>query len=375
MRHKSFGRDLGDVLALTRAYAGVGTAADVALVGRVAAAAEAAPPCTSIGGLDLGAGDLEALRARFPLAVSLRGYGRHLSPDERAELVRPLKGYPHSFGWYRPEHNAGASPVTVLHITELPLRKTTQSFLKDLRKAPRARLISEVDDYSSDTRVDIRVRLAPGAWDEICQGFGTREADPLEDFLLLRSSLRPFLNYYGWEGNIVEFGDDYHALFFYWAPVRRDLYRRRLERETVLLRLKIRLEREILRYTDAVHDVDLAQKADEEAASAALSLLRFPRFAAGLLHAPRYTPTNQIEGLVTAGTGASHDYILSLPARDLVRSAREKRETKVLGMEARLAEISRLLAERPFAGASLWAAEIGAVAAAIARGEKTRWRF
>ncbi len=130
-RHKSFARELDDVIRLARAYVSGDDP-----VACVAAAVEAAAPGTGIGKLGLDPGDLLAFDERYPLAVSLRGYGEHLDEDEREELVRPYKGYPHTFGWYRPKHG---DTTTVLHVTELPIRKTTQSFLKDLDKAARAK--------------------------------------------------------------------------------------------------------------------------------------------------------------------------------------------------------------------------------------------
>lgn len=381
-RHKSFARKLDDVLELTRAYAGVGDPDDVALVARVAAATERAAPGTNIGALDLAEADTDAFLEKFPLAVSLRGYGDHLEESERKELVRPYKGYPHTFGWYWPEtvKSGGGAETTVIHVTELPLGKTTESFLKDLTKPTRAKFIDEVDDYSSDTKVDVRIKLNVGAYDDICNAYGSLEADAVEEFLLLRASLKPFLNYYNAAGNaagasVVEFGDDYHAVFFHWAPIRRDLYRQRLEREAVLLRLKIRLENEVVRYIGMASGLDLAHKADEDIASEALSEHEFPQFDSGLLHSPRYTPTADIEALATEGNGVSHDYILDLRGRDLVVLAKAKREAKIREKGERLTEVERLLAEKPFAGASVWAAEIEAVTSAIERGEKTAWRF
>lgn len=377
-RHKSFARDLDDVLRLTRAYV-----AGDELVARVAAAAAAAPPGTSVAvaarrhGLDADA--VEEFGDRYPLAVSLRGYGAHLDDSERVELIRPYKGYLHSFGWYWLEHEpparSGKAAATVIHVTELPIRKTTQSFLKDLEKPGRAKYISEVDDYSSDAKVDVSIRLNPGAWEEVAEHFGGADADAVEEFLLLRASLKPFLNYYGEDGGVIEFDDDYHAVFFHWAPLRRDMYRQRLEREAVLLALKIRLEREVTRYIGVAHELNLAKQADESGASAALAARDFPELDAGLLDAPRFTPTAEIEHLVTCGANVSHNYILSLRERDLVQSAKNKREAKIAEMTARLAEVEALLAEQPFAGASVWAAEIEQVVAAIARGEATNWRF
>lgn len=384
-RHKSFARKLDDVLKLTRAYVGVGEAADVALVARVAAAAAKSKPGTNIAALGLEEGITDAFLEKFPLAVSLRGYGEHLKESERGELVRPYKGYLHSFGWYYPEDvkSGGGAETTIIHVTELPLCKTTESFLKDLTKPTRAKFIEEVDDYSSDTKVDVRIKLLPGAYDDICSAYGSLEADAVEEFLLLRTSLKPFLNYYNaaLEGaesggaSVVEFGDDYHAVFFHWAPIRRDLYRQRLEREAALLRLKIRMENEIVRYIGVASDLALAQMADEDTASETLSEHDFPQFDSGLLSSPRYTPTAELETLATEGVNVSHDYVLNLRERDLVASAKAKREAKIREMSARLVEVERLLAEKPFAGASVWAAEIEAVTAAIERGEKTAWRF
>ncbi|GFR90059.1 DNA topoisomerase 2 [Elysia marginata] len=365
-RHKSYARELDDILRLVRAYV-----SGDSLVARVAAAAEAAAPGTSVGKLDLHQADLLALNKQFPLAVSLRGYGEHLGESERKELVRFYKGAPHAFGWYWPEHLG--EKTTVLHVTELPIRKTTQSFLKDLDKPVRAKYIDEVDDYSSDTKIDVRIRLAPGAWDEICANYGDADIDPFEDFLLLRTSLKPFLNYYSENEGVLEFGDDYHAVFFHWASLRRDLYRQRLEREATILSLKIRLETEIVRYIGT--KIDFAKMADEGAASEALSFQNFAKFDSGLLYAPRFTPTASIVSHVTQGANTSHAHILNLREKDQVVEAKNARETKIAAMSRRLAKVEECLAEQPFAGASIWNAEIEQVMHAAACGEKTRWRF
>lgn len=355
-RHLSFARDLADVLALLRAY--------VAGEPRVLAAAAAG-----------GAAD-PALRAAFPLRVSTRGYGGEGAAG-RGALVRPHQGQPHSFGRYllAPGRPGAAREVRV---TELPLKKTTDSFLRDLKQGKRARLIEAVDNYSPVAGVDVRIRLAPGAYEKILAEHGDGggpggAADPLEEFLLLRRSLRPFLNYYGEGGGVLEFGEDYHAVFFHWAPLRRDLYRRRLEREEAVLALRARKARETVRFISA--KLDLAALADEGAACARLAELGYPLLDSALIEAPRHTPTADLERLATAGPGASFSYLLNLRARDLVEEAKDGRARRAAGLEEALAAARAALAEEPFAGASLWAAEIAAVEAAVALGEKTAWRF
>jgi DNA gyrase/topoisomerase IV subunit B len=373
--HRSFARRLDDVLALARAY--VGRAADARsaeLVARVAAAAERARPGTALAALPgLSAAAAAEFAALFPLRVSLRGYGEGLSAAERAELVRPCKGYLHSFGFYR-AFDLGSGRAEI-RVSELPLRKTIKSFLEDLARPARAALIDAVDDYSSGARVDVRIRLPPGAWEAIQAGFGSAAVDSVEDFLLLRSSLRPRLNFYGADGRVVECGDDYHAAFFCWAPLRRDLYRARLEREKKVLELRSALERELIRFTLVSRTLALSEMADEAAACAELERRGFARYDAAVISAPRFTPTAEIGALAREGPGAGYDYLLALRGKDLVAAARAKRERRLAEMEERLGAVERLLAERPFAGASVWADEIEAVAEAIAAGEKSGWKF
>jgi DNA topoisomerase II len=370
-RHKSFARDLDDVVRLVRAYV-----AGEPLVARAAAAVEAAPPGTPLERA-LPPADAAAFRGAYPLRVSLRGYGEHLAPAERAQLVRTYRGREYSFGWYAVAPERDRRGATTVRVVELPLRKTTEAFLKELEKESRARYIDDVANYSSAARVDVRIRLRPGAWEEITgdqSPFGGAEIDPVEDFLLLRASLQPFLNYYSADRRVLEFGEDYHAVFFYWVALRRDLYRRRFERELVLVGLRARLEAEALRFIAAAREIDLARVADEDAAAAALEGRGFPRLDAGLLREPGHTPTEELEALVTAGPHVSFAYLLNLYERDLVRAAAARREERLAALEARRAELEELLrSERPFPGAAAWAAEVDKVVAAIALGEKLNW--
>lgn len=364
-RHMSFARDLAQVTALVRAYA-------------------AGDPLVHVAEIDFasGAGVPAALREKFPLDLSRRTYGAHLSPDAQGELVRQYRGQSHAFGYYWAEAGTGAGE-TDIHVTELPPGCLTQTFLDSITKPtkkggpnPRmAYLVEPPINHSGDGLVDVRIRLKPGAYEEIAAKFGDHDADAIEDFLKLRGSLRPYLNYYAEPGKVVEYGEDYHALVFSWLPVRRDLYRRRLERQAVILRLRIWLEESTLRYIPLAGSLDLARCADEAAAAATLEAAGFVRANATLLAGPKFTPYAELEELVQRGPGATYNYILDLRERALIETARLKREADVSQMRADLSSVEGQLREEPFPGASAWMEEIDAVGAAIALGEKTDWDF
>ena len=221
------------------------------------------------------------------------------------------------------------------------------------------------------------IRLKADAWDTICDTYGSAEIDPVEDLFKLRRSLHPHLNYVRKDGAVIEFGDSYLAALLYWFPVRRDLYRARLEREAIVVQLRIQLEEETLRYIELAHKLELSKVDNVFVVEAVLASQAppFVKFDNGLLHSPGYTSTEDLRPLILEGPGTNYDYVLNLRERDLLRSAAEKRRKGGKAARVRLREILGYLDDVPFAGARLWVEELEAVQTAVVRGIVSRWRF
>lgn len=362
--HDSFARDLDATLRIVEALL-AGNADLTALAEKLHAEGPTAD--------NLAAAD--ELQRRWPLPVSQR--------DFRGE-VRMYKGEPYSFGdyWYD-------AATRTIHVTELPIGAVTEAWIKNLTKDNRGKenarkeylevLDKDSDEYvrdmSGDLDVDLELRLKEGAYEKIVEKFGSPVIDALEDFLGLRDSLRPHLNYVGASGAVLEFGDSYFAALLSWFVPRRELYRLRLERERTLLELRILEEEEILRYIPLASELDLAEKDDDEAASALLRDRGFTRIHHGLLHSPQFTPVADLRREILEGAKASYDHILNLPERQLVKSAVVKRQEKLAKMRAELDAVLARLAEKPFAGVSVWRDELAVFKKIAAVGISTRWRF
>jgi len=359
-KHVSYARDFGDVVRLVRAYA----QNDPAVAAAVRAYEE--------GGPDASAGALAALRAKHPLRFSHQFYGDGLSDDEKKDLFRTHKGKLHSYGWYH-----GDEAKNLVTVTELPLGVTTRTFRKRLDTAKYEKLVDEHNCYSNDAGVKVEITLKPGAWKEICQKYGDETSDPFETFFGLHDSVSPYLNYYSPDHRIMTFDADYYRVFLEWAPLRRDLYRARLEREAEILRLKIIREREIIRYCEVAKELDLGGKRDVELAEAALAARKFRRLNSRLIDAPGYVGPADLRRLALDEPDlARYDYLLNLPQRELVAAARARREAKVKKHAARVAAIEDTLAtEQPFPGAAAWLAEVDAVVKASELGAQTDWTF
>ena len=316
-----------------------------------------------------------ALERKWPLPVSQR--------DFRGE-VRMFKGEPYSFGdcW----HDAATRTV---HVTELPIGAVTETWIKNLtldrrgkenfRKEYLEMVDKDTDEYvrdlSSELDIDLELRLKDGMYEKICEEYGSPLIDPLTDFLGLRESLRPHLNYVGPSGAVLEFGDCYLAALLYWFPARRDLYRSRLEREKVLLELRILEQTEILRYVPLAAELDLASKHDDEEASAILAEREFPRINSTLLHSPQFTEVAALRREILEGSKISHDYILGLTERELVKSRVAARQKKLEALKEELIQVTAHLAEQPFAGVSIWREELAVFKKLADEGIATRWKY
>ena len=361
--HKSFARRLDVVLAVAEAYIRgdpeLHSVAEALLV-----AADGTPP-TAI--LD----ELARLSTKWPLPAETAGYtGR----------VAEYKGVPHSFGSY--SYNAATRTVT---ISDLPIGEATDKHLKRLMglitgkevarkatttktKTPAAKAtktdglhIEAVRDCSTSEKVSIEVQLAPGAYETILANYGDGQIDPIEDALALRTNMRPHLNYYSSRGGVLELPNNesgYLAAILYWAPRRARIYRDRLERALIVAELRALEETQQLRYTAEAAALDLAKQADTAAAEAILLERKYMRLDSPLLHRPEYTSNEELRHLVTAGPGASYDYILDMRSRELVKTAADARQTRLIQLQAEAVRLKAQLAEKPVAGSSVWLAEL-----------------
>ena len=355
--HDSHGRDLAAVLAVVDAYL-AGDPELTAAAGRLHA--EGPTPAVMA--------EIERLAKLWPLPASTQGFDGE---------VRCYRGEAYSFGSY-----AWDAETRTVTVTELPMGLSTAKYLETLVKPgrdgkanPRDEFIEAISDRSTADKVELEIVLREGAFEKMAEGFGDAEIDPVEDALMLRSSLRPHLNYYSAGGAVLEFGECYLAAVLYWAPLRRDLYVDRLTRERLVAELRILEETEILRYIGIAAELDLAGIDDDAAAAEVLRERGFPPLDTALLHRPEYTPNADLRRLVTAGPGASYGYILDLKERELFRKAADLRQKRVEALRAELARVTAQLAERPVAGASIWRAEIEEFKKVVARGIETAWKF
>lgn len=247
-----------------------------------------------------------------------------------------------------------------IRVTDLPITVATDTYLKTFNeKLVRGKpnplhqiIIPPIDNHGSADGVDITIPLRPDVWEKYKDS-----PDELMVILHLRKSLKSALNYVRCDGSVVEFGSSYLGTMMYWFGFRKQLYHARLDREIILLELRIMLEESILRYIQAASQLQISKLADDDAMIAVLQEHTFPSIHATLLSEPGFYPTDQLRALILGGT-VHFDYILNLRERDLVQKSYAARLEKVVKYRRELELRRSYLGNKPFAGATLWLSEI-----------------
>jgi DNA gyrase/topoisomerase IV subunit B len=283
--------------------------------------------------------------------------------------------------------------TNVIRITELPLGTSTNKYVNALRKrlnfeendddntavAKKTTVVREnvITNYGDVDTVELTVQLDDGQWHELLARYKT-EANVLR----LYSSLVPNLTFMTPSGTIMDCGMSYFAPIISWFPQRRDLYAKRLEREAIILELRIVLIDSIILYlyadatARAINGSTVLTDIPEEYAARIPDLVVYPRartedvmnerlkaagflmYDATLAEKPAYTPVDKLHDLVTAGENASYSYILNLRERDRVQSAINKRLEKLEFLRKELAQVQEDLISEPFPGARVWLHEL-----------------
>lgn len=130
--------------------------------------------------------------------------------------------------------------------------KTGQSFKLDregekkfLNKTP---YISHIQDDTANHEVDMYIEFEQGGYDNMLQDCIDNERT-IDDFLKLRKKLTSELNMINSKNYITEF-KSYDEVVDAWFPFRKQLYIDRLDREIIILEIKINCNKNILRFIE-----------------------------------------------------------------------------------------------------------------------------
>lgn len=321
--------------------------------------------------------------------------------------IRFMNGSPYSFGRYTYD-----KVKNTIHVTELPLRVWTTPWYNHIvgigkkKKSDDKQEKIEARKYvdpnkcanHSGKNVNVQIALTPGGYEAICAEYARKrnklDCDPIEDYFGLRSHMVSHLNMIGTDGEVVELCE-YGEIFNYWYPLRRNLFKIRIERQIILTRLKIIMIKNCVRYISEGLSEKIKKKSGAEV-NKILTDHKFDRIYSEKLNNPGFIPNDELEAVIlhgrldTAngedlvekdsdddqlGRGATYRYLLRINDLQRITHGIEKRQAELRKMEDLLATLTEQLKETPFPGAQHWLSELDRLESVIREGRETDWMF
>ena len=259
-------------------------------------------------------------------------------------------------------------------ITELPLEIWVVKYLESLEKISVKNggfIKSAIDVKSNDDDINILVKIEKGSAPQIEEKYGSEETDAFEEYLKLINPMGKCLNMIKYDGSVVEY-NDYFDLIEDWFPIRKKIYEMRIERELIILELKIQLMENIIRFV-VDRDKYKLSKLSEEAGDKILSENNFIRYNDTILNNPGYYKNEELKDIILH-KNATYNYIYKLPQRDVFSGEIEKKVEKIKEYQDRLNYLKNNVSTY-FLGSDIWLQELNELEEVIKEGLARKWKI
>jgi DNA topoisomerase-2 len=195
-------------------------------------------------------------------------------------------------------------------VTELPPRVWTKSYQEDLEKKS---FIDEVlINECSDDKIYIKVILKTGELSKLKNNYTEQEGlDYIEYNLNLYVKLSHCINVYTPKKSVKEY-NNYTDIIYDWFPYRKQCYLQRIERLLILLKYKILMLENIIRFIENHETYNLSKLSDDKA-DIILIKNKYIKLNKSVIESPGLIKNDNLEKLITED--GNYDYLLNLSYR------------------------------------------------------------
>jgi DNA topoisomerase-2 len=293
--------------------------------------------------------------------------------------IKTFKGRKYSVGTYDLYEDENK-----LIITELPLSVYSSQLIGDVDNsrslASKSCLVRAPFDETNDDGVKITLYFKEGEIEKIRKSHGNEVFDCWIDFLNLKNSLDENINMVDEKEKVVEF-KEYEPIVDWWFVIRKKLYSERIDREIILINLKILYFQNIIRFTKNHQNYSITPKTKRDKVDQILKKEKYDTFNHTLLLSPRYTKVSEMEDLIMNGpNGCTYNYLVNLRYSDMIEDACTRREKELEELNKRLEDLNLDLGEDEETGGlskggKTWLKELDELDATIKLGLKFGWDY
>ncbi len=224
-------------------------------------------------------------------------------------------------------------------IKSLPPRVWIEPYIEFL-KENKTFTVSRVRNYSSIDEVNIEIDFPTGELDRLKNKYVAKDGlDYLEHYLNLSVKLSHCINLYSPTNTVIEYSN-YEDVMIRWFGVRKECYMKRIDREKIILKYKIIMCNNYIRFID-VHDTFNLSKKGEKEADGILEDNGFDKLNKTIIENAGRLPNEELEDAITEESkGANYNYLLNLSYRQMNKDCRLKIKKRKAVLEQELAVLS-----------------------------------
>lgn len=262
-----------------------------------------------------------------------------------------------SAGYYEYDDKKG-----IIEITALPIGSWSQKFTF---KYIENKFVKDIKDHTTDFMYKIEVTLTDegNAYFKNCSDHEGL-FDKIETYFKIAKSLKPCLNYYYKKG--VQSFKTYEEVFEFWYKERYNTYKLRVERLIIILKIKILMEENAIRYIKNYRNMDLVQVTAQRAYEV-LDTNRFLKVNSSHLANNNDIKNAYLENYILK-VDPDYHYLSSMTDSDKYIGNIEKREKKLIGLRRELEALHDKNIVK-----DMWLEELTKLENAVERGMAKHW--
>jgi len=220
--------------------------------------------------------------------------------------------------------------------------------------------VSRVRNMSTIDTVEIEIKMNPGTLDKLKDTIKTIDpVDYIHKAFKLYIKMNHCINMYSQKDTVLE--TTYEDILYKWFLVRKACYRRRIQREIIILENKIEITNASVKFISN-HEKYGLSKVDEEDAVNILEEKNYPKFNKTILESQGKIPNEDLQEAIT-GKSADYSYLLNLSYRQMTLSAKEKLKAKSINYQKELEEL-----QCEDSWKKIWIAELDALVPILKKG-------
>jgi DNA topoisomerase II len=230
-----------------------------------------------------------------------------------------------------------------IRITSLPPRVWIEPYIEFL-KDNKSFKVSKVRNYSSIDEVNIEIDFPTGELQTLKEkyekGVVKEGLDFIESSLNLSTKLSHCINLYSESNTVLEY-NNYENVLMRWFGVRKLCYIKRINREKIMLKYKIIMCENYIRFIDTHDTFNLSKKGEKEA-DVILCNNNFAKLNKSIIDCAGRIPNEELENnIISEDNGANYNYLLNLSYRQMNKDCKLKLEKKRELLQSELKNLNK----------------------------------